>query len=107
MRFKAKALAKGMNIDNFTGNPTWLYRFMCRHDLVLRQKIRPSQKLPEEFEEKVLAFQRTVIHLRQTKEYPLDQIGKMDDTPMQFDMPLDRTLNNKREKNNLNQDIGA
>ena len=36
--------------------------------------------------------------MRKAKQYSLEQIGNMDETPMQFDMPLDRTLNNKGDK---------
>ena len=98
VRLKAKLFAKEMDIDRFTGNPTWLYRFMRRNDLVLRQKTRLSQRLPEEFEDKIIAFQRAIICTKKAKQYSLEQIGNMDETPMQFDMPLDRTLNNKGDK---------
>ena len=81
-----------MDIDRFTGNPAWLYRFMHRNDLVLRQKTSLSQRLSEEFEDKIIVFQRAIICMRKAKQYSLEHIGNMDETPMQFDMPLDRTL---------------
>ena len=65
---------------------------MRRHDLVLRQKTHLSQKFPHEFEVKILAFQRSVIRLRQSHQYEVQAISNMDETPMTFDMPLDRTV---------------
>ena len=38
VRVKDKLLAKEMDLRDFTGNPTWLYRFMRQHDLVLHQR---------------------------------------------------------------------
>ena len=87
VRVKAKLFAKEMDLQDFIGNPTWLYRFVCRHDLVLHQRTQLGQRFPDEFEDKILAFQRNVIQMRQANNYPLEQIGNMNETPMQFDMP--------------------
>ena len=103
IRLKAKVFALEMGVGDFRGGTTWCYRFMRRHDLVLRQKTHLSQKLPHEFEVKILAFQRSVIRLRQSHQYEMQAIGNMDETPMTFDMPLDRTVDAIGEKTYLSK----
>ena len=92
IRLKAKVLAKEMNAVSFNATVSWCYRFMKRHSLVIRPKTHLCQRLPDEFEEKILSFQRNVIRLREQNKYPLDHIGNMDETPLNFDMPLSRTI---------------
>ena len=92
IRLKAKVFALEMGVGDLRGGTTWCYRFMRRHDLVLRHKTRLSQKLPREFEVKILALQWSVICLRQSHKYEMQAIGNMDETPMTFDMPLNRTV---------------
>ena len=60
-----------------------------------------SQKLPHEYEVKILAFQRSVIRLRQSHQYEMQAIGNMHETPMTFDMPLDRTVDAIGKRNIL------
>ena len=71
---------------------------MNRHNLTLRQKTKIAQKLPADFEEKVTKFLSFVIKQRRQRNYALTQIGNMDETPVWFDMPSARTVNNKGEK---------
>ena len=95
IRLMAKRMAKDMPPDKvagFTGSSSWLYRFMKRKKLVIRAKTRISQRLPKEFEEHIVNFQRKIIGMRQANQYDLQQIGNMDETPMNFDMPLSRTV---------------
>ena len=75
---KAKVFALEMGVGDFRGGTTWCYRFMQRHDLVLRQKTHLVQKLPHEFEVKILAFQRSVIRLRRSHQYEMQAIGNKD-----------------------------
>lgn len=52
-RLQALALAKKMEIPDFKGTSNWCLRFMKRHNLVLHQKTRMSQKLPSDLEDNV------------------------------------------------------
>ena len=89
-----KAL-KLSTIPSFKASTGWVQRFMKRHDLVLRQKTKISQKLPDDFEEEVLSFQKYVIQLRKEHQFRLCHIGNMDETPMCFDMPPNQTRDQK------------
>ena len=57
IRLHAKKTAQQMNIDNFLVSSGWCTRFMKRNKLVLRQKTKISQRLPDDLEEKITSFQ--------------------------------------------------
>ncbi|GFX41325.1 pogo transposable element with KRAB [Trichonephila clavipes] len=40
IRMKARVIAREMNIFNFSGGPTWCYRFMKRNNLVVQRSDR-------------------------------------------------------------------
>ena len=84
-------------VEGLTGCTSWLYRFMKRNGLVIRQKTRIAQRLPHEFE-KIVSFQRMMIRMRRENNYEIQCIGNMDDTLMNFDMPPSRTVNPVGEK---------
>ena len=71
---------------------------MERKDLVIRQKTRIALKLSCELEDKINGFQKYIIKLRQTHNFPLSQIGNMDEVPMNFDMVDNRIVDNKGKK---------
>lgn len=73
-------------------------RFLARHGLALRQRTKIAQKLPKDYEKKIVDFQQYIIKRRKEVDYPLCRIGNMDETPMCFDMPSTRTVNKKGEK---------
>ena len=101
IRLKAKLIAKDMppeKVEGFTASTSWLYRFMKRKGLVIRQKTKIAQRLPQVFEDKIIKFHRMMIRMRQTNKYEMQQIGNMDETPMNFDMPPSRTVNPVGEK---------
>ena len=109
VRLKAKMMAKEMSpsdVAGFRGSTVWLHRFMKRKSLALRAKTRISQCLPQDFEDKIVAFQRTMIQIRQRKHYDMQQIGNMDETPMNFDMPLTRTVDTSGRKSILIKTTG-
>ena len=109
IRLKAKLMAKDMppdQVEGFTGCTSWLYRFMKRRCLVIRQKTKVAQRLPHEFEEKIMSFQRMMIRMRQENEYEMQHIGNMDETPMNFDMPPSRTVHPVGEKTILIKTTG-
>ena len=109
IRLKAKSIAKSMppgDVEGFTGCTSWLYRFMKRKNLVLRQKTKIAQRLPQEFEEQIISFQKMIIRMRKKNKYDMQQIGNMDETPMNFDMPPSRTVNTAGEKSILIKTTG-
>jgi hypothetical protein len=79
---------------------------MERRGLTLRQRTKLSQKLPKDLETKIDSFQRFVIKLRKRHNYKLGQIGNMDETPMTFDLPGNRTVHAKGEKTVLVKTTG-
>ena len=104
IRLHAKKTAQQMNIDNFLVSSGWCARFMKRNKLVLCQKTKISQRLPDDLEEKITSFQSFVIRARRSKNYSLVNIGSMDETPVWFDMPTSKTVDSvgatKYEKRN-------
>jgi hypothetical protein len=66
--------------------------------LALRRRTTLAQRLPGEYSQKLLEFQRHVIKLRKQHLYMLDHIGNVDQTTVYFDMPLNVTVNEKGAK---------
>jgi len=60
IRFKAKELAKQMNVAEFVGGPSWCSRFMRRNHLSAHARTTVGQKLPDDWEEKVVNFREFV-----------------------------------------------
>lgn len=98
IRFRAKQLAKESGYSDFKASSGWCTRFMCRHDLALRQKTHIAQRLPKDMDTKVDSFHKFVIDLRKGHDFELGAIGNMDETPMFFDMPSNRTVDVKGAK---------
>ncbi|KAG7172192.1 Pogo transposable element-like 16, partial [Homarus americanus] len=73
----------------------WCTRFMKRNDFVLRQRTKISQS--QELDDKVIEFHRFIIKHRRRTHIDLC-IGNMDETPMNFDMPVSQTVNKVSEK---------
>ncbi|KAM7287750.1 hypothetical protein ISCGN_031441 [Ixodes scapularis] len=59
------------------------------------------QRLPAEYGDKLLSFQKYVIELRREHGYILSQIGNADQTPVWFDSPENCTANAKGQKSVL------
>lgn len=76
----------------------WCQRFIKQNGLSLRQKTTLAQRLPDDYEEKMVRFHRFVINLRKEYNYPLHVIANMDETPLTFDMLPNHTINEKGEK---------
>uniref|UniRef100_A0A803JWI5 HTH CENPB-type domain-containing protein n=1 Tax=Xenopus tropicalis TaxID=8364 RepID=A0A803JWI5_XENTR len=83
---------KAPGIEKFAASAGWCSRFMNRFGLCLRQRTKISQKLPQDLEEKVMSFQSFIIKQRRIHNYDLGDIGNMDETPMTFDLPSNRTV---------------
>lgn len=84
----------------------WLNWFMKRNGLVLRQKTKISQKLPHDFENKIISFHSFVINQRKKGGYDLSNIGNIDETPVWFDMPTSKTVTNRGERSVLIKTTG-
>lgn len=102
VRLKALELAKDEKYNipegQFKAGNHWCQRFMKRNALSLRQKTTLAQRLPADYEEKIVRFHRFIINRRKEHGYPLHLIANMDETPLTFDMPPNRTINNMGEK---------
>lgn len=102
VRLKALDLAKDEKYNipegHFKAGNHWCQRFMKRNNLSLRQKTTLAQRLPDDYEEKIVRFHRFIIDRRKENSYPLHFIANMDETPFTFDMPPNRTINSTGEK---------
>ena len=100
IRLKAKSMAKARNIaeSEFKASVHWCHRFMDRHDLSIRRRTTISQKLPENFEDKLEKFQAFIIAEQKKPKYELSLIGNADQTPLTFDMPSNFTVDSKGTK---------
>ncbi|CAI5770390.1 pogo transposable element with KRAB domain [Podarcis lilfordi] len=96
--YEAKRIALEKGIHDFTGSPSWCYRFMKRCGLAMRTKTRTAQKMPEEYESKILSFHKFVIDARKRNGFEIGQIGNMDEVPLTFDVPSNRTVDRKGAK---------
>ena len=64
----------------------------------LAPKNKIAQKLPDDLEEKIVSFHKLVLNLRKEHQFDLNQIGNMDETPLCFDSPPNRTIESKGNK---------
>uniref|UniRef100_A0A671XB87 HTH CENPB-type domain-containing protein n=1 Tax=Sparus aurata TaxID=8175 RepID=A0A671XB87_SPAAU len=89
MQQKALEVAPELNIARaeFKASMGWCRRMMRRNGLSLRRRTSLAQRLPADFREKLVNYQRFVIKLRKKHEYPLDQMRNAVQTPVFFDMP--------------------
>jgi len=60
----ARRLAIEMSITDFAGTTSWCKRFMRRHGLCMRTETTIAQKLPHEYERKIIKFHKYVINMR-------------------------------------------
>lgn len=89
---KASEVAAVQGIQNFKASNSWCTRFMIRQGFSLRRRTSVCQKLPPQFEEKLVSFQRYVMKLRTEVEYDFCQMGNADETPVYFDMVRNTTV---------------
>lgn len=100
LQVEANKIARkmGISFQEFRASYGWLRRFMNRRELSIRRRTTICQKLPEQYEDKLIAFQKHVINLRKQNRYLLSQIGNADQTPVWFDMPENTTVNVRGER---------
>ncbi|KAJ8412579.1 hypothetical protein AAFF_G00129150 [Aldrovandia affinis] len=72
IQLKALEIAKDLNIPptEFKASFGWCRRMMRRNGLSLRRRTSLAQRLPSDFREKLLSYQRYVIKLRKKHSYP-------------------------------------
>ena len=59
----------------FKASLSWCYRFLKRENLSIHRRTTVAQKLPEDYEEKLLEFQRFLIRMRTKHNFELALIG--------------------------------
>ncbi|CAI5769472.1 pogo transposable element with KRAB domain [Podarcis lilfordi] len=96
--YEAKHIAVEKGIHDFTGSPSWCYRFMKRCGLAMRTKTRIAQKMPEEYESKILSFHKFVTDARKRNGFEIGQTGNMDEVLLTSDVPSNRTVDLKGAK---------
>lgn len=92
LRLQAKLMARDMNLNNFQGGPCWCFRFMKRYQICVRSKTTVGQQLPADWQEKKCAFIEFVKDSIEKKKFLLSQVINMDETPLTFDCPPSRTI---------------
>ena len=103
IQIQSLKLAK-LNVNdavNFKATNSWCNRFMQWKCLSLCAKTKIAQKFSKELKEKFINFQKFVIQLHKNHNYPLAMIGNMYETPVNFDMPSNRTVNVKCKKKTI------
>jgi hypothetical protein len=66
--------------------------------LALRRRTTICQKLPKDFEQKLLNYQRYITNLRKTGYFQMGQIANANEMAIYLDMPPNYTLENKGVK---------
>ena len=89
LRLRAKELSDD---PSFKASRGWYEKWKRRHSVSMRTKTTLAQRLPGDLEENIVRFHRFVITARRRADYPLSRIYNMDETPMRFELPSNRTL---------------
>ena len=95
---RARLLATDRNIIDFTGSPSRCFKFMKRNNLCMQAKTKISQKMPVEYEDKIIEFHRFIINARKQEKFELSQIANMDEVPLTFNVPSNKTVDSKGAK---------
>ena len=97
LREEAIKKARSLNIpwSRFKASKVWATGFMRRIGLTLRRRTTICQKLPKNFEQKLLNYQRFITNLRQTGNFLMWQLFNADETAIYLDMPPNYTLAKK------------
>ena len=90
--FKLWSIDEKYREKSWSSLQKWWYRFMKRHFLTFRRNTHNSQKLPENYLDKIHEFFSYNIKLRSKYWFELDAIANMDETPMYLNMPPSTTV---------------
>ena len=82
----------------FKASRGWVDHFTRRNGLSLRCCIATCQKLPTDFEEKLVNFREHIIMLQKRGNFLMGQIGNMDEMPIWLDMLRNYTVEQKGAK---------
>jgi len=66
---------------------------MRRNGLCMHTKTTIAQKLPCEYERKIIEFHKYVINMRKKLCFEIGQLGNMGEVPLTFDVPSNKTEN--------------
>ena len=80
------------SLKSWSSLQKWWYRFIKRHFLTFRRNTHISQKLPENYLDKILEFLSYNIKLRRKYWFEVDAIANMDETPLYLNMPPSTTV---------------
>ena len=75
-------VSMSMKIKDFKASADLCYAFMTWKDLSIRRRTHISQKLPEDYEDKLVEFQKSIIKQRKLHDYDLSQISNANQTPI-------------------------
>ena len=92
IRLKAMSTAKELNIDGFSGGPSWCARFLLRKHLSIRARTTMCQKLPADAQEKLVSFREYMCQSVDTHSVADTHIINMDEVPLTFDIPMSKTV---------------
>ena len=87
-----------IEMSNFAGTASWCGRFMSGNGLCMHTKTTIAQKLPCEYERKIIEFHKCVINMRKKLCFDIGQLGNMDEVPFMFDVPLNKPVDVKGAK---------
>lgn len=106
LRLKAQTLAKEMGAVGFVGGPSWCSRFMRRETLEIRARTSMCQNLPQDFKEKVEKFLSFAKKEIKSNGITDSHILNMDEVPLTFDIPMERSVAPKGDKAITNKTTG-
>ncbi|KFM61528.1 Pogo transposable element with KRAB, partial [Stegodyphus mimosarum] len=92
IRLRAKSMAEDMQITDFKGGINWVYRFMRRKNLRVRSRTTLCQAVPDDVDEKKASFLQFTRKLIAEGKYSLKNVINMDEVPLTFDCPPNRTV---------------
>jgi len=97
---KAKSVAQKLGIaeTSFKASKCWCYGFMERAGFSIRRRTTITQRLPQDYEEKLIKFQCYVIAQRKKHDFELKYIRNADQTPLTFDIVTNSTVSEKGVK---------
>jgi transposase-like protein len=92
IRLRAKSMAEEMQITDFKGGINWVYHFMRRKNLRVRSRTTMCQAVPDDVDEKKASFLQFTRKVIAEGKYSLKNIINMDEVPLTFDCPPNRTV---------------
>ena len=92
IRNEARILVNEKGIQNFIETEGWCYRFMKREVLSRRIKTSIAQRIPANYDDKIVKFHKFVIRARKRTSFELGQIENMDEVPLTFDVPPNKIV---------------